>query len=128
MKGLSIFMVIFILFACNNDSDFVCATPEPIPICGNVLSVTEPDIFKAKCAVCHMLDKNITGPRLQNILDRLPNEEWFDNFIRNEDSLVAIGDTHAVEIQNWSPADGQHNFKEITDNQLGEIKKYLGQK
>ncbi len=75
-----------------------------------------------------MLYKDVTGPKLYRILDRVPNEDWFDNFIRNEDSLVAIGDSHAVEIQHWSVVDGHHYFKEITDKQLTEIKEYLDQK
>jgi hypothetical protein len=105
----------------------VCATPDPVPTCGNYQTVTQPAIFKVKCFACHRFDKNTTGPKLHNVMDHLPSEDWFDAFVRNEDSLVNAGNKYAVEIQKWSVIDGNHNFKEITNKQLEEIKKYLNQ-
>jgi hypothetical protein len=128
IKGLGIITSVLLLFACNSKQQSVCVTPDPIPICGNVNSVSEPAIFKAKCTTCHMLYKNSTGPKLHNVYNHLPNEEWFELFVRNEDSLIKVNDKYARKIQKWSPVDGNHNFKEISDKQMSEIKEYLTQK
>lgn len=88
----------------------------------------QPSIFKAKCAACHMYDKNSTGPKLKGVLNKVPNEEWFDEFVRNEDSLLKTKNEYALKINEWSTVDGNHNFKELTVVHLAEIKKYLMQK
>jgi cytochrome c551/c552 len=86
-----------------------------------------PTVFKAKCAVCHSLDKDMTGPKLRNILDRVPSEEWFDAFVQYEDSLVNANDPYTIEVQKWSPVRGNHN-SELKDEELKELKEYLSQK
>ena len=117
-----------LLFGCFNNSE---KKEEPVPTCGvkcgNELKIKEPDIFKAKCATCHMLDKDITGPKLRNILNEVPSELWFDQFVRNEDSLTQVQDAHTLKIQKWSPVDGNHNFKEITKGQLQQLKDFFSQ-
>ena len=118
----------FPLLGCFNNSE---KTEEPVPTCGvrcgNELKINQPNIFKAKCATCHMLDKNTTGPMMLNILDKVPSELWFDQFVRSEDSLEQVQDPYTLEIQKWSPVDGNHNFKEITEEQLQQLKEFFSQ-
>ena len=126
-KRLDIILITVLIASCTNQDEPVCATPDPMPTCGNYNVVPEPAIFKVKCVACHMFDKNTTGPKLHNVMDHLPSENWFDAFVRNEDSLVNVRDNYAIKIQKWSVVDGHHNFKEITNKQLEEIKEYLSQ-
>lgn len=124
-------MIIIILFltACKQKTKVLgCATKDQVPTCGTPSTIAQPFIFKAKCATCHMLDKNTTGPKLQTILDRVPSEKWFDDFVRNQDSLHSNKDPHTLEIEKWSPVDFVHNFTELNEQQLSEIKDYLDQK
>jgi len=126
---LSCFLaILFLINSCFNE------TPQKKEIdnfCGTAGindNQNQPTVFKAKCAACHMYDKNSTGPKLKGVLNKVPNEEWFDEFVRNEDSLIKINDEYALKIIEWSPIDGNHNFKELRDEHLVEIKKYLMQK
>lgn len=121
-------ILLFALFGCFKQANKV---EEPLPgcgvRCGNERQEQMPTVFKAKCAVCHSLDKDMTGPKLRNILDRVPSEEWFDAFIQHEDSLVKANDSYTMEVQKWSPVRGNHN-SELRDEELKELKDYLSQK
>ncbi len=56
-------------------------------------------IFKQNCAVCHSLGKNkITGPGLEGVVTRVPNEAWLQKWIKNNKAVIAAGDEHALKI------------------------------
>lgn len=113
---LSIFLVLLLLFSsCGSSEEYNCATPAPVPTCGENPSPPEPAVFKAKCATCHRLDKHTTGPKLQGVLARVPSESWFDAFVRNEDSLAKGKDPYTLKIQEWSEVKGNHQFKDISN-------------
>ncbi|GAB5417991.1 MAG: hypothetical protein Crog4KO_14440 [Crocinitomicaceae bacterium] len=84
-----------------------------------------PSIFKAKCATCHYLTKDATGPKLIGILDRVPSEDWLRNFITNEDSLTRIKDSATLAIQKMKPTSGNHNFQSLSENQLNTLIDYI---
>lgn len=121
-------MILFIISCKQNTNDLKCATKDPILTCGDLNTNAQPLIFETKCVPCHMLNKNTTGPQFHKILDRVPSENWFDEFVRNEDSLKKIKDKYTIEIERWSPIDFIHDFKELNEDQLMEIKDYLNQK
>jgi nitrous oxide reductase accessory protein NosL len=125
----NILTIIILLFAsCEQKSEELqCGTKDPVPTCGNANTIAQPLVFKAKCAVCHMLDNNTTGPKLNKVLEHLPSEKWFDEFVRNQDSLKRNNNQYTIEIEKWSPVDFVHNFKDLNEKQLKEIKEYLDQ-
>lgn len=135
MKLLTVFVVLTMsvvsLSSCFNQSkkepEAFCGVKDPAPMHGNASTIPVPQVFSANCATCHMFDKNGTGPALQHVLKRVPNEAWFDNFVRNEDSLTQVNDPYTLEIQKWSVVRGNHAFSELTDAQLSEIKEYFSQ-
>ncbi len=125
---LIFFFVITFNVSCKQKfKELNCATEDSKLISENS-SIKQPYIFKAKCAACHMIDKNTTGPKLYNILSRVPSEKWFDEFVKNEDSLKEIKDEYTIKIEKYSPVDFIHNFKDLNEIQLQEIKRYLNQK
>jgi hypothetical protein len=85
-----------------------------------------PVLFLAKCTACHSLDKNGTGPKFSGVLTKIPNEKWFDCFVRNEDSLLKQKEPYTLMINKaYFPSSSfSHNFKEITSKQLEELKEY----
>ncbi len=128
IKELRILILILCLISCNSrpkrnspkkseNVDFVCGTNSPQP----------PEEFKNNCGTCHLKSKNTTGPKLENILKKVPSEKWFDEYVRNEDSLAKTGDKYILKIQNYSPCHNCHNFKNLTDMELKIIKDYLSE-
>lgn len=128
IKELGILILILCLISCNSrpkrnspkkseNVDFVCGTNSPQP----------PEEFKSNCSACHLKSKNTTGPKLEYILTRVPSEKWFDEYVRNEDSLAKSDYKYILKIQNYSPIHNCHNFKYLTSEELKIIKDYLSE-
>jgi mono/diheme cytochrome c family protein len=79
-------------------------------------------IFKDKCASCHQLDRNSTGPALTPKLNEL-DEAFAIKWIRNWKSLVDAGDKTAIEAAKFSPAE-MTTFPTLTDEQIKSVIAY----
>ena len=54
-------------------------------------------LFKTNCSACHALDKQMVGPALGGVVDRLKKEQnlgvdWFQKWIKDNKALRASGD------------------------------------
>lgn len=79
-------------------------------------------IFKDKCASCHQLDRNSTGPALTPKLKEL-DEAFAIKWIRNWKSLVDEGNKEAIEATKFSPAE-MTTFPTMTDEQIKSVIAY----
>lgn len=79
-------------------------------------------LFYRHCASCHMVNKELTGPALKNLMDRWPDQQKLYAFIRNSDSIIQV-DAYAKKLwlqynQTLMPAHPQlsdANIKSILD-------------
>ena len=84
-----------------------------------------PAIFSERCATCHVLEATTTGPKISGVLDRIPNEHWFDGFIRNEDAFIKQKEPYTLLLNKQSlPIQFSHNFKDLSEEQIEELKAY----
>ena len=82
-------------------------------------------LFAQNCATCHSLGKNtITGPGMQGIMTRVPSEEWFINYVKNNDALVKSGDAYAVKIAAFNPSQ-MTTFTNLSDNEIKSIISFI---
>lgn len=79
-------------------------------------------IFKDKCASCHALDRNSTGPAITPKVNEL-DEAFLLKWIKNAPALIASGDPQAVEASKFSPAE-MTAFPTLTDEQIKNIIAY----
>lgn len=79
-------------------------------------------LFKGKCASCHALDHDGTGPALTAKLNEL-DEAWAIKWIRNNAALIASGDKLAIEASKFSPSE-MTAFPTLTDDQIKNIIAY----
>jgi len=90
---------VFFLFIFS----IACKSPEPAPepktIAATDLAPTETGkkLFYAKCASCHMVNKDMTGPALKGVEDRWPDKEKLFAFIRNSEEVIR-SDKYAREL------------------------------
>lgn len=54
-------------------------------------------IFTARCASCHAVNKQLTGPALAGI-DQRRSIDWIVNFVKSSQTLVKAGDKEAVAL------------------------------
>lgn len=84
------------------------------------------DIFNSNCKSCHHLNKQLIGPALSGVLQRLPSEEWFDTFIRDQDTLIHHQNSYVLTLLNQDTNyTFIHRFKHFSYNNLEELKDYL---
>lgn len=79
-------------------------------------------LFKSKCASCHALDHDGTGPALTPKVKEL-EESFLIPWIRNNVELRASGNAQAIEAAKFSPSE-MTTFPNLTDDQIKNIIAY----
>ena len=79
-------------------------------------------LFKSKCASCHALDHDGTGPALTPKMNEL-EESFLIPWIRNNVELRASGNAQAIEAAKFSPSE-MTAFPTLTDDQIKNIIAY----
>ncbi|SFG63122.1 c-type cytochrome [Pedobacter insulae] len=79
-------------------------------------------LFKDKCASCHNLATNSTGPALTPKMNEL-DEAYLIPWIKNNLALTASGNKQAIEASKFSPTE-MKAFPTLTDDQIKSIIAY----
>ena len=86
-------------------------------------------LFKANCTACHALDKQVVGPALGGVVDRLKKEQnldeaWLQKWIKDNKALRASGDKYANEVYNKFNKTEMTAFPNLTDQDVKDILEY----
>ncbi len=86
-------------------------------------------LFKANCTACHALDKQIVGPALGGVVDRLKKEQnldeaWFQKWIKDNKALRASGDKYANEVFAKFDKTEMTQFPSLSDQDVKDILEY----
>src|SRR5690606_488400 len=87
------------------------------------------ELFKANCTACHALDKQMVGPALGGVVDRLKTEQnldtdWLHKWIKDNASLRASGDKYAIEVYETFNKTEMLPFPNLTDQDIDYILEY----
>jgi mono/diheme cytochrome c family protein len=82
-------------------------------------------LFKDKCANCHRIDKDLTGPALAGIEQRVPDKKLLHAWIHNNQAVLAKGDKYfSALFQKWNRTP-MNVFTELDEPQIEAILKYI---
>lgn len=86
-------------------------------------------LFKTNCSACHALDKQMVGPALGGVVDRLKTEQnlgvdWFQKWIRDNKALRASGDKYANEVFEKFNKVEMTQFPNLTDQDIADLLEY----
>ena len=86
-------------------------------------------LFKTNCSACHALDKQMVGPALGGVVDRLKTEQnlgvdWFQKWIKDNKALRASGDKYANEVFEKFKKVEMTQFPSLTDQDVADILEY----
>jgi cytochrome c551/c552 len=83
-------------------------------------------IFKARCASCHIMGKDATGPNLVGVEDRWGgNIDQIHQWVLNWSKAVAKGYPRAVEVQNFASGSMQIFEGTLTIADVDAVLKYI---
>jgi cytochrome c551/c552 len=82
-------------------------------------------IFQQKCAACHAVDKNLTGPALKGVEERWPAKEELYSWVRNSAALIKAGHPRAVAVYNEYNKIQMPAFPELKDADIDAILAYI---
>jgi cytochrome c551/c552 len=116
-------MVIMVLLACNESTEKATETRQPIAAAASQHNAGK-QLFYNKCASCHMVNKELTGPALKDVRQRWPDTLLLYAFIKNSEAVI---NTNAYARELWlrynqtpMPA-----HPDLTDNDIREILNYI---
>jgi len=101
----------FLLFTCN--------------IC--LAELDGKKLFRQNCASCHKLDKDMTGPALSGVEERVPQpaREWIVKWVRNNVAVRKSGDEYANKIYEEWDGEAMNTFPIISDEEIFAILDYI---
>ncbi len=86
-------------------------------------------LFKTNCSACHALDKQMVGPALGGVVDRLKKDQnlgvdWFQKWIKDNKALRASGDKYANEVFEKFKKVEMTQFPSLSDQDVADILEY----
>lgn len=86
-------------------------------------------LFKTNCAACHALDKQLVGPALGGVVERLKTEQnldtdWLHKWIKDNEALRKSGDKYANEVYEKFNKAAMNAFPNLTDTEINDILAY----
>jgi len=82
-------------------------------------------LFSGKCASCHGVHKQITGPALAGVEERIPDKKKLHAWIRNNQAVLKTGDPYFVARFNEYNKQPMNLFPELEDKDIDNILAYI---
>ena len=82
-------------------------------------------LFDLNCATCHKVDKDLTGPALKGIEDRVKDKKLLHEWIKNNQKVLATGNPYFTKLYDDWKKTPMNVFPTITDAEIDAILKYI---
>jgi cytochrome c2 len=82
-------------------------------------------LFQANCATCHNPIKQVTGPALKGVTERVPDQKLLHAWIKNNAAVLASGNKYFNDLFNQFSKTPMNIFPGLTDPEIDAILKYI---
>ena len=83
-------------------------------------------LFQQRCATCHALAQDMTGPKLEGVLARWNNDSArIKAFIHNSSAAIGSGDALALEAARRGNGGTMPAFPDLSDAELNQLLDYF---
>lgn len=82
-------------------------------------------LFEEKCAMCHKVDKDLTGPALRGVRDRVKDEKLLRDWIRNSPAVLRTGNSYFNKLFLQYGKVPMSVFPSLTDEEIDNILLYI---
>jgi cytochrome c2 len=101
------------------------STGAPVKLTGN--SWKGKELFENNCATCHHVWKDMTGPALGGIEDRVRDKKRLYAWIRNSPAVLKSGDTYFTGLYSKWNQTPMNVFPNLRDEEIDNILSYIRQ-
>src|SRR3569833_995193 len=84
-------------------------------------------LFQTNCASCHHPVKQILGPALQGVDERVPDKKLLYSWIKNNKAVLAAGNPYFTALYNQYNKTQMNTFPSLTDVDIDAILKYVNE-
>jgi hypothetical protein len=102
----------------------VSASPSPRII---VLNSTGKTLFQNNCEACHSVWKEVDGPSIFTIEQRMPDKRLLYNWIRNSSKVLKSGNKYFNTLVGKYGGVRMFDFPHLTDDDITAILEYIRQ-
>src|SRR5580693_3866450 len=82
-------------------------------------------LFQSDCASCHNPIKQVTGPALKGVTERVPDQKLLHAWIKNNAAVLASGNKYFNDLFNQFSKTPMNIFPGLTDPEIDAILKYI---
>ena len=82
-------------------------------------------LFQQTCASCHAVHKNLTGPALAGIEERVPDKKLLYDWIRNNQAVLATGNKYFTDLYAAWNKTAMNLFPNLSDEEIGAMITYI---
>ncbi|KIC91100.1 cytochrome C [Flavihumibacter sp. ZG627] len=82
-------------------------------------------LFQQNCASCHAVGKDLTGPKLAGIEERVPDKKLLYAWIRNNQAVLATGNKYFTDLYNQWNKTAMNLFPNLTDEEIAAMITYV---
>lgn len=82
-------------------------------------------LFYNNCATCHALTKDLTGPGLSGVTQRITDKKRLYNWIRNPAAVLQSGDPYFNNLKKAYNNVVMNGFPELSDDEIDAILDYV---
>ncbi len=82
-------------------------------------------LFQSNCASCHAVKKNLTGPALAGVEERVGDKKLLHEWIRNNQKVLASGNKYFSDLYNQWNKTPMNVFPSLTDAEIDAMLAYI---
>ncbi|MBC6491988.1 c-type cytochrome [Flavihumibacter stibioxidans] len=82
-------------------------------------------LFQQNCASCHAVSKNLTGPALAGIEERVTDKKLLYAWIRNNQAVLSSGNKYFTDLYNQWNKTPMNAFPNLTDEEIAAMLTYI---
>lgn len=112
-------VVLLVAFGCNNNPEPKATMPEQT----NTAAIDGEQLFKVKCAQCHMPAKDFAAPALAGVESRWPDKSLLYAFVKNSNEVIQTNDYAARLFAKWNQSP-MLPFPQLTNEDIDAILTY----
>jgi mono/diheme cytochrome c family protein len=102
-----------------------CGTVEPTPPPLTAPAIQGKAIFQDNCASCHSLLKDLTGPALAGVKERVPDKKLLYKWIRNPSAVLRSGNKYFNALKKQFGNVEMTGFPNLTDEEINLVLAYI---